>query len=149
MTTTEKKKTADVLTEKSVFMWIGRLPIFIKPLTLGQIYEMGEYVCQMEGRELDLKARLLASAEMFARYKSAEMMQEIFLIAAFRKRWKRRLFRRYILNRLTVAKFQKAMEVITNAYSANFFLTSIIFLRQTNQITEPSQTTALGQQSEE
>lgn len=149
MTTTDKKKTSDILTEKSVFVRIGFLPIFIKPITLGQIYEMGEFVCQIEGKELDMKAKLLASAEMLARYKSAKMMQEIFLVCAYRKRWKRRLFRRYILNRLTVAKFQKAIEVITNAYSANFFLTSIIFLRQTNQITEPNQTTARGQQWEE
>ena len=149
MKATDKKKTAETLTEKSIFMWIGILPLFIRPLTLGQIYEMGEFVCQIEGRELDVKARILASAEMLARYKSAPMMQEVFLVCVFRRAWLRKIFRRYILNRLTVAKFQKAIEVITNAYTANFFLTSIIFLRQTNQITEPSQTTAHGQWSEE
>lgn len=145
----EKKQTADVLLEKAVWTRVGLLPLRIRPLTLGQIYEMGEYTCQMEAENLDLKARIVASAEMLARYKSAKLMQEVFLICVFRKRWKRRLLRRYILNRLTIKKFQKAVEVITNAYSANFFLTSLIFLHQTNTITEPSQTTALGQQSEE
>ena len=43
----------------------------------------------------------------------------------------------------------KAIEVITNSYTANFFLTSIIFLHQTTKISEPNQTTRLGQQSEE
>ena len=149
MTQEEKKKTADILTEKSKWVRVGWLPILIKPLTLGQIYEMGVFTCEIEGKELNIKARVLASAEMLARYKSAQMMQEIFLVAAFRKRWKRRLFRSYIFNRLTISMFQKALEVITNAYTANFFLTSIIFLRQTNQITEPNPTTVRGQQSEE
>ena len=63
-----------------------------------------------------------------------------------RKRW---IFRRYILKRLTVRHFQKVMEIITNAYTANFFLTSIIFLHQTKPMTEPKQTTPRGQQWEE
>lgn len=145
----EKKKTADILTERSRWIRVGWLPIRIRPLTLGQIYEMGEFTCQMEGKDLDMKARILASSEMLARYKSAKLMQEVFLIAAYRKRWKRRVFRRYILNRLTVKVFQKALEVITDAYTANFFLTSIIFLHQTNQVSEPNPTIAPGQQSEE
>ena len=149
MTQEEKKKTADVLTEKGKWMRIGLLFLHLKPLTLGQIYEIGAFTCQMEGKELDLKARVLASAEMLARYNSAKLMQEIFLVAAFRKPWKRFIFRRYIFNRLTISMFQNALEIITNAYTANFFLTSIIFLRQTNQITEPNPTTVRGQQSEE
>lgn len=144
----EKKHTAEALTEKSSWMRVGLLPILLKPLTLGQIYEMGEYTCQMEGAELDRKSQVLASVEMLTRHKSAKLMQEVFLVCAYRKRWKRRLFRHYILKRLTVSGFQKALSVITNAYTASFFLTSIIFLHQTNGITEPSQTTARGQQSE-
>lgn len=149
MNAQEKKKTANTVTEKSVWVWVGWLPIRIKPLTLGQIYEMGEYTCQIEEKDMDLKKRVIVSAEMLARYKDAKHMQKVFLIVAYRRRWARWLFKRYILHRLTVTRFQKAIEVITNAYTANFFLTSIIFLRQTNRITEPSQTTARGQQSEE
>lgn len=110
---------------------------------------MGEFACQIEGDDINMNARIVASAEMLIRYHSAKLMQEIFLVCAFRKRWKRKLFRRYILNRLTVAKFQKAIEAITSAYTANFFLTSIIFLHQTKAITEPNQTTAHGLSSEE
>ena len=149
MTPEEKKKTANVLMEKSVWVRIGWLFIKIKPLTLGQIYEMGEFTCQMEDKGLELNQRVMVVAEMLLRYKNAKWMQEVFLVAAFRKQWKRRLFRKYILNRLTMSIFEKAMEVITNAFTANFFLTSIIFLRQTNQISEPNSTTAHGQQSEE
>ena len=149
MTPTEKKKTADTVNEHSSWSWVGLLPIHFKPLTLGQIYEIGEHACQLEAEGLSLQQKMLASAEMLARYKSAPQFQEIFLKVAFRSKWKRRLFRGYILKRLTVAHLQKAVEIVTDVYTANFFLTSIIFLRQANQITEPNPTTPLGQQSEE
>ena len=149
MKTTDKKKTADVLTERSLWVRVGMLPIRIRPLTLGQIYEIGPHACQLEAEGLDMKARIIASAEMFARYASARQMQEIFLICAFRKRWMRKVLRRYIINRLTVRMFQRAVTVMTNAFSANFFLTSIISLHQMNQVTEPKITTPLGQSSEE
>lgn len=149
MTTKDKKKTADILTERSKWVRIGLLFIRIRPLTFGQIYEMGEYVNQIEVGDLDLKAKINLAAEMLAHYKSAPLIQETFLVTAYRRRWKRRLFRSYILKRLTVRHFATALEVITDAFTANFFLTSIIFLRQTRMITEPSQTTPLGQQSEE
>ena len=145
----EKKKTAATLIEKSKWIRIGLLPIHLKPLTLGQIYEMGPYTNEIEGDNLNLRTRVIPSSEMLTRYRSAKQMQEIFLVCAFRKKWKRWLFRRYILKRLTLAKFQSAIEIITDACTANFFLTSIIFLRQTNAISEPSQTIAPGQQSEE
>ncbi len=149
MNATEKKKTADALTERTVWTHIGLLPIRLRPLTLGQIYEMGEYVDKMEGDGLELEKKFNMAAEMLARYKSAEMMQETFLICAYRRRWARRLFRGYILHRLTIRKFQKALAVITDAFSANFFLTSIIFLHKTKPMTEPKQTTHHGQPLEE
>jgi len=149
MKSSEKRKTADVLTERSYWIFVGLLPIRLRPLTLGQIYEMGEYINDLDSKNLDLRSKLNVTAEMLAKYKNAPLMQEVFLVAAYRRRWKRRLFRRYILKRLTVGKFQKVMDVITNAYTANFFLTSIIFLHQTKPMTEPKQTTVRGQQSEE
>lgn len=145
----EKKKTADTLLERSVWVRIGLLPIRLRPLTLGQIYEMGQFTCEMNDEGIDPKKRIVASAEMLSRYDNAPLMQEVFMVCAFRTPWIRRVFRRYILRRLTVGKFQKAIEVITNSYTANFFLTSIIFLHQTTKISEPNQTTHLGQQSEE
>ena len=149
MNATDKKKTADILTERSRWMRIGLLPVRLRPLTLGQIYEMGEFVDGLEVDGLNVKEKVNLAAEMLARYKSARLMQEVFLVTAFRRRWKRAIFRRYVLRRLTVRQFKTCVEVITDAFTANFFLTSIIFLGQTKTMTEPSQTTALGQQSEE
>ena len=149
MKSLEKRKIAETLTERSVWMRIGLLLIRLRPLTFGQIFEMGEFVNDMDGNDIDTKALLNATAAMLKKHGNAPLMQEIFLISAFRRRWKRRLFRRYIFKRLTVRHFQKAMEIITNAYTTNFFLTSIIFLSQTKPMTEPKPTTARGQQSEE
>lgn len=146
MKATDKKKTADALTERSTWMRIGWLPIRLRPLTLGQIYEMGEFVenLQAEGLDLNNDKRFNLVAEMLTRYESAQLMQEAFMITAYRRRWARKLFRKYILKRLTIRKFQPVLGVITDSYAANFFLTSIIFLHQTKPITEPKPTTLLG-----
>lgn len=151
MKATDKKKTADALTESSSWMRIGWLPIRLRPLTFGQIYEMGEFVenLQAEGLDLNNDKRFNIVAEMLARYESAPLMQEAFMIAAYRRRWARKLFRNYILKRLTIRKFQPVLGVITDSYAANFFLTSIIFLHQTKPITEPKPTTHLGPSLEE
>ena len=149
MTAEEKSKVASALTEKSTWMSVGLLPIRLKPITLGQIFEMGEYVNDINSEGLSVNARINTIAEMLLKYKNAPLMQEIFIVCAFRSRWMRKIFRRYILKRLTVGHFQKVIEHITKAYTANFFLTSIIFLHQTKPMTEPKQTTPLGQQSEE
>lgn len=149
MKTEDKKKVVNALTEHSTWMRIGWLPIRLRPLTLAQIYEMGVYTNEMDAEGLEEGKKFNVAAEMLSRYQSAQLMQEVFLVCAYRKHWMRRLFRRYILNRLTIRGFQKVLEIITDGYAANFFLTSIIFLHQTKPMTEPSQTTHHGQQSEE
>lgn len=149
MKTTEKKMTADALTERSMLMRIGLLPILLRPLTLGQIYEMGEFVNDLDVDGLDGKEKMNLFAEMLLKYKNVPMMQETFLVCAYRSRWKRWLFRRYILKRLTAGHFRKVIDYTSSTYTANFFLTSIIFLHLTKQMTEPKQTTPHGQQWEE
>lgn len=145
----EKKKTADVLTEKSRWIRIGWLFFILRPVTLGQIYEMGEQVEDMEIGDLSLNNRMNTIAEMAAHHKNAPKLQKIFLICLFRTRLMRFLFGWFIKHRLTPKHINILIESLTVSYSANFFLTSIIFLRQTKTLTEPRQTTALGQQSEE
>lgn len=144
METTDKKLVAETLTERSKWFRVGWLWFRMKPLTLGQIYEMGEFVNDMS-EELKVETRTNALAEMFLRYADTKQMQEIFLVCLFRRRWKRWLFRRYILHRLTVYIFHSMINFLVLSFSANFFLTSIIFLRQTKRMTEPSPTTPHGQ----
>lgn len=145
----EKKQVAETLTERSQIMRVGLIPFRLRPLTLAQIYEMGVFASQIDAESLKGKERVQVLAEVVAHHEDARLMIKIFLICLFRTKLCRFLFGRYIRKRLTVMKMQQLIMYLSQSINANFFLTSIIFLRQTATITEPSQTTAHGQWSEE
>ena len=151
MTSEQKQIIADILTEKPLLIRVGIFTFRCKPLTLGQIYEMGAVANEIDSSDLtdniDKKMRIMSA--VVDHYKDAKLMQKIFLICLFRSRWKRRLWGWYIRKKQTVLIFQQLINYIALSFNANFFLTSIIFLRQTTVMTDPSQTTAHGQQSEE
>lgn len=141
----DKEKVAEILSEKSHFIRVGLLPIKIKPLTLAQIYDMGTAANNVKSDDLQKEDKVNIFAVLMRHAKDAKAMQDVFVVCAFRKRWKRWLLGRYLRNRLTVEDFNRLLSIIAVTFNANFFLTSIIFLSQTKIITEPSETTALGQ----
>ena len=146
MKTEDKQKVADVLVEKPALIRIGWFVFKLRPLTLAQIYEMGAAANDINADDLeDTEKRVRIMAALINHHKDAKAMERVFIICLFRKRWKRILFGRYIAKRLTMDKFQQLLTYVTTSFNANFFLTSIIFLRQTTTMTEPSQTTAPGQ----
>lgn len=144
----EKQKVANALSESSAKMKIGLLNILIRPLTLAQIFEMGAAANNIRSDDLQQMDKVNIIAVLMMHYKDAQAMQQVFLICAYRKKWKRWLFGKYIKPRLSVEHFSKLLTIIASTFNANFFLTSIIFLSQTKIMTEPSQTTAHGQSSE-
>lgn len=148
MKKTEKKAVADALSERSHWLRIGWLLIRFRPLTLSQIYDMGEAANDINGEDVKDKKFDNFFVPLMNHAKDAKAMQDVFLVCAYRKRWKRWLFGRYIKNRLTEKHFNYLLNIIATTFNANFFLTSIIFLSQTKMMTEPSQTTPLGQSSE-
>lgn len=149
----EKQHVADTLVEKPFTVKVGFWRFKVKQPTLGQIYEMGAVANDIDEKDIQEKveqnAKINVLAEAISHYKDARLMQEIFLILVFRSRFKRKLWRKYILKRLTVSIFNQVTKAVGGSLNINFFLTSIIFLKQTTRITEPTQTTALGQSSEE
>lgn len=149
MEKTNKEKIAETLSEKSKIIRIGILPIMIKPLTLAQIYDMGAAANDVKSEDLQKEEKVNIFAVLMRHAKDAKAMQDVFIICAFRKKWKRWLFGRYLRNRLTVEDFKKLLGIIAITFNANFFLTSIIFLSQTKIITEPNETIAHGQSLEE
>lgn len=149
MKTEEKKRTEEVLTEKSTWLRICFLFFRLRPLTLAQIYQMGKHCNEIDCEGVSLHKRINIVATMFAKYENIPFMQDVFLVCLFRTRFMRFLFKHYLIHRLTMAHFKKMVDYITKSYDANFFLTSIIFLKQMNMISEPNPTTALGQSSEE
>lgn len=148
MQTTEKRSVADALQEKSTKIRCGRFYFSVKPLTLMQIYEMSVVANDIQKPSWEEGQSVNVFAETMAHGGDARKMCEIFTICAFRQTWQRRLWRRYIRKHLDVLAFNQMIIVISKSLNANFFLTSITFLTQARQMTEPS-TTPLGQSSEE
>lgn len=149
MNKTEKKKVTNALSERSLWIRVGWLPVLVKPLTLSQIYDMGEAASEINGDDLKQVEKINMIAALINHAKDARALQDVFLVCAFRKKWKRWLFGRYIRNRLNIEHINQLITIIATTFNINFFLTSIIFLTQTKIMTEPSQMTALGQSSEE
>lgn len=110
---------------------------------------MGAAANDINGDDLQTAEKINIIALLIKHAKDAQAMQDVFLVCAYRKKWKRWIFRRYVRNHLTVEHFNLLLTIIAATFNANFFLTSIIFLSQTKIMTEPSQTTPLGQSSEE
>ena len=148
MKTSDKEKVAKTLSEASVKIKVGKFRFKVKPLTFMQIYEMGVFANDIkdptwkEGDKLNIVALLLKHSD------SARLMSEIFIVCAFRKRWARRIFGRYIRKHLDIIAFNELIKFLSTSFNANFFLTSITFLTQTKIMTEPK-TTPHGQQSEQ
>lgn len=148
MDSSEKERTHLMVSERGKWFRVGLLFFKVKPITLGQIYELGSFVEKLDAEGLDGK-RLRLYAEVFSRYDNALLMQHIYLITAFRSNWKRLLFGWYIKKRLTLEKYAEMLDFMFENLDANFFLTSIISLKRTTRMTEPRSTTARGQSSEE
>jgi len=133
------------LTEKPVKIKVGKLTFKLRPLTLAQIYEIGAIGNELSDDDLGSKDKVKVLAEVIAHYKDAKVMQDMFIAALLPGKIKRFLFKRYVLKRLTVTVFNEFVAYVSRSLDVNFFLTSIIILRKTVEITNPSETTALGQ----
>ena len=133
------------MTEKPVKIKVGKLTFKLRPLTLAQIYEIGAIGNELSDDDLGSKDKVKVLAEVIAHYKDAKVMQDMFIAALLPGKIKRFLFKRYVLKRLTVTVFNEFVAYVSRSLDVNFFLTSIIILRKTVEITNPSETTALGQ----
>lgn len=148
MKTSEKKHVAETLMEKSTKIKVGRFSFEVKPLTFMQIYEMAAVANDIKKPSWKPGDKINVLQETIAHGNDARLMCEIFVICAFRKTWKRCLWRRYITKRLNVNAFNDLIHFVSHSFNVNFFLTSITFLTQTIAMTEPT-TTRHGQSSEE
>lgn len=146
MNTADKERVHSTFTEKPIDIKIGMFTFKLRPLTLSQIYKLGAIGNELSSDDdLGSKDKVKVIAEVIAHYKDAKVMQDMFVAALLPGRVKRFLFKRYVLKRLTVSVFNEFIAYVSQSVDVNFFLTSIIILRKTVEITNPSQTTALGQ----
>lgn len=113
-----------------------------------QIYEMSVFANDIKQPTWNDGDKVNVIGETIVHGNDARLMCEVFIVCAFRKEWKRRLWRHYIRKHLDIYAFNELIKFIGQSFNANFFLTSITFLTQAIVMTEP-QTTLRGQQSEE
>ena len=145
MRTADKATTADILLEKPMKVRVGWKTFTLRPITLGQIWEMGVFANDIKEPDWADGTKVNIIQELFKHSNDAKLMCEIFIVCAFRKKIWRKVWGRYIRKRLTVLHFNELIKFISNSFNANFFLTSITFLSQTKKMTEAT-TTARGQQ---
>lgn len=129
----KETKTTDTLTEKSYWIRIGIFFFKVKPLNLSQVIEIGEltgYLKEFEGDKVPNVARYI-----FSNIEDVEVVQDIVLIAIFRSKFKRKLYRRYIQKRLSTKVVKDAFKAIYDTFDYAFFFTSLIFLRGVAEMT--------------
>lgn len=116
----------------------------VKPLTFMQIYEMGVFGNAIKKPTWKEDDKLNIIPFLFEHSETAHLMSEIFIVCAFRKKWARKIWGRYIRKHLDIMAFNELVKFIGGSFNTNFFLTSITFLTQMKIMTEPK-TTPRGQ----
>lgn len=149
MTTKEKDTVAKTLKEASISIKVGMFKFTLRPVTLSQIYEMAVFANDIEAADWGDGSKVNILYELLKHGKDARLMCEIFIVCAFRKKFWRKVWGRYIRRRLDIGAFNELVKYLSTSFNVNFFLTSITFLTQTKIMTEPRTTTRHGQQSGE
>ncbi len=144
MKTSDKEKVAKTLAEASVKIKVGMFYFRVKPLTFMQIYEMGVFGNAIKKPTWKKDDKLNIIPFLFEHSETAHLMSEIFIVCAFRKKWARKVWGRYIRKHLDIMAFNELVKFIGGSFNTNFFLTSITFLTQMKIMTEPK-TTPRGQ----
>lgn len=135
-----QKQVAKTMSERPIVLWFGFIPFLVRPITFTQIYDLGSVSKDMpEIEQQKIDGRTNVSATLMY-YEEAGRMSEIAVMTIFRSLWMRKLFRKYIKKRLTVHKYKKLQDYMAQTMDANFFLSTIIFLKGLNEMTKPTNT---------
>jgi len=138
MTKEEKGRVVSTLGEKGQWIRVGVMVFHMKPLSLYQIYELGEAVNDISDDDIPQIGNVLAGT--LKHHKDAKAILDACMVCLTRKSWKRKVFGRYVKRRITQPIWEKIMAHIIQSFSGNFFLTSIAFLTRTKMMTEPQET---------
>ena len=142
------KKTSEVIKEKGIWVMFGCIPIRIKPLTLSQIWEIGEIVSKCE--VVELNGKFNAIEKMLSYHEELKHLQEIVIKAVFRGSVARFLFGRYIKHKTTMNVYKQVVAFCAQSFDAPFFFQSMTFLRGAKEVTmNTREAQARGDLSEE
>lgn len=140
--------TANTISEKSVWLMIGRLPFRMKPLTLDQIWQIGELVQKCD--KIDLQGEFYAIERMLESYTDIKILQDVVVKAIFRSSLARFLFGWYIRKKTTMKTYQRVISFCALSFNAPFFFQSMSFLRGAKKVTmNTREAQALGDSLEE
>lgn len=137
---TVEQKVAEAIKERGIWVKIGWIPFYIRPITYGQIVDLSAEVSTMQEaaipeHEYDVFNHMLKIGG------NGEQIARIAVIALFRSSFMRLLMRRYVRKHLTVAEYKRISEFVTLSMDPAFFLSTTIFLKGLDQ-TAPTITTA-------
>lgn len=138
----KETRTADTITEKPLWLLIGLLPIRVRPMTLAQIWEIGENVSKV--KEIDIEGTFNPYQKMFSMWSDAKQINAIVPLILFRSRWARFLFGRYVKKRMTMKRYKAIIEYAALSFDATFFLTNMSFLRGCKETTKTNTNEAIA-----
>lgn len=133
MNKNEEKSTAGAITEKPIFVFFGMIPFLVRPMTLAQIWQIGEKIGDIE--EINIEGEFNPYQKVFSMFKDVKNANEITPIIVFRSRLMRKIFGRFIRKRMTMKKYNELLQYASLSFDASFFLQSITFLKGCSQTT--------------
>lgn len=146
-------RTVEAFAERPIIVFLGCIPFFIKPITLTQIWEIGNVVKDMSQIEKEKVENIVSDVAAVLSYSNeGANIADIIVLFMFRSTWMRWLFGNYVKKRLTVKKHKKIQNFMARSMDPAFFLSTIIFLRGITELTKPTNTAeviAPGPQSAE
>lgn len=146
-------RTVEAFAERPIIVFFGCIPFLIKPITLTQIWEIGNVVKDMTPIEKEKVENIISDVAAVLSYSNeGASIADIVVLFMFRSTWGRWLFGNFVKKRLTVKKHKKIQNFMARSMDPAFFLSTIIFLRGITELTKPTNTAeviAPGQQSAE
>lgn len=125
--------TANTISEKSIWVLFGWVPFRMKPLSLEQIWQIGELV--QKCNKIDLQGEFYAIERMLESYKDIKILQDVVVKAIFRGSLARFLFGWYIRKKTTMKTYQRVISFCAMSFNAPFFFQSMSFLRGALKVT--------------
>lgn len=136
------------MTEKGTWVRFGLIPFYIRPLTLAQIWEIGELI--QKCKAVELQGSFNPIEKMLESHKDLHFLQKVVEKAIFRGSVARFLLGWYIRKRTTMKRYKQVITFCAQSFDAPFFFQSLISLKGARQMTmNTAEATARGHSLEE
>lgn len=136
-----QERTVEAFAERPIIVFFGCIPFIVRPITLTQIWEIGNVVKDMAQIEREKIEKIMSDVAAVLSYSNEGVnIGNIIVLFMFRSSWMRWLFGSYVKKRLTVKRHKKIQNFMARTMDPAFFLSTIIFLRGIAELTKPTNT---------